>query len=165
MTTIPASPPALTHADVVVTADSPRGAAELFALDESTCAGLLRTHQVGRLVTAGEDPQIVPVNYVAVDGAIVFHVAAGPHADRLVGERAAFEVDVLDEATRSGWSVVAHGRISTRRLGDPGDSWPPVNSWAPGDHDCRLTLVIDTMTGRLVRGPVVASTSSNGAYL
>ena len=86
MTTIPAAPPALTHADVVVTADSPRGAAELFALDESTCAGLLRTHQVGRLVTAGEDPQIVPVNYVAVDGAIVFHVAAGPHADRLVGE-------------------------------------------------------------------------------
>ena len=80
-------------------------------------------------------------------------------------KRAAFEVDVLDEATRSGWSVVAHGRISTRLLGEPGDSWPPVNSWAPGDHDCRLTLVIDTMTGRLVRGPVVASASSDGAYL
>jgi hypothetical protein len=148
-----------------VTADTSLGAAELFALDESTCAGLLRTQQVGRLVTAAEDPEILPVNYVAVDGAIVFHVAAGPHADRLVGERAAFEVDVLDETTRSGWSVVAHGRISTRLLGEPGDSWPTVNSWVPGDLDCRLTLVIETMTGRLVRGPVAATVSSDAAYL
>ena len=145
--------------------DIPGGSAELFALDESTCAGLLGTHQVGRLVTAGEDPQITPVNYVAVDGAIVFQVAAGPNADRLVGERAAFEVDVLDEATRSGWSVVAHGRISTRLLGEPGDSWPSVSSWVPGDRNCRLTLVIETMTGRLVRAPVVATGSSDGAYL
>jgi len=165
MTTIPAAPPATAHTGVVVTADSPRGAAELFALDESTCAGLLHTHQIGRLVTAGEDPRIVPVNYVAVDGAIVFHVAAGPHADRLVGQRAAFEVDVFDETTRSGWSVVAHGRISTRLLGEPGESWPRVHSWVPGDRDCRLTLVIETMTGRLVRGPVVATASPDAAYL
>jgi hypothetical protein len=148
-----------------VTAGIPEGSSELFALDESTCAGLLRTRQVGRLVTASEDPQIVPVNYVAVDGAIVFHVAAGPRADRLVGERAAFEVDVLDETTCSGWSVVAHGRISTRLLDEPGDSWPTVNSWAPGDLDCQLTLVIETITGRLVRGPVVAPASSDAAYL
>jgi hypothetical protein len=148
-----------------VTIDSPRGSAELFDLDESTCAGLLRTHQVGRLVTASEDPQIVPVNYVAVDGAIVFHVAVGLHVDRLVGERAAFEVDELDETTHSGWSVVAHGRISTRLLGEPGDSWPAVNSWAPDDRDCRLTLVIEAMTGRLVRWPVAATASSDAAYL
>jgi hypothetical protein len=43
--------------------------AELFELDWATCASLLRTQCVGPLVTAGETPRIVPVNYVAVDGA------------------------------------------------------------------------------------------------
>jgi uncharacterized protein len=165
MTTLPPRPPAGADAGVLVTDDSDHRSAELFALDESTCAGLLRTHEVGRLVIAGEDPQIMPVNYAAVDGAIVLHVAPGPHADRLVGKRAAFEVDVLDERTCSGWSVVAHGRISTRLLGEPGDDGPSVSSWVPGDRSCRLTLVIETMTGRIVRGPVVADASPDAAYL
>jgi hypothetical protein len=64
-----------------MTADGMDCPAELFELDRATCSSLLRTQCVGRLVTAGETPRILPVNDVAVDGAIVFQAAAGPHTD------------------------------------------------------------------------------------
>jgi hypothetical protein len=152
--------------DTDVTAVGAGRPAELFELDEATCASLLPTQCVGRLVTAGETPEIVPVNYVAVEGAVLFQVAAGPHADRLVGSRAAFEVDVLDQRTRSGWSVVAHGRIATKMPGGSADPmpWPAQQPWAPGERTFHLAMIIETMTGRVVRGPVDEPTSSD-AYL
>ena len=149
-----------------MTVDGVDRPAELFELDGATCVSLLQTQCVGRLVTAGETPRILPVNYVAVDGAIVFQVAAGPYAERLVGLRAAFEVDVLDQRTRSGWSVIAHGRISTRMPGGPDDdtTWPSQQPWAPGERPFHLAMFIETLTGRVVRGPVEASTP-DAAYL
>ena len=80
--------------------------AELFQLDQSTCLALLGVHHVGRLIVPGGDPYVIPLNYVATDGAVVFRTTRRPVIEDLIGRPVVFEVDMFDDRTRSGWSVV-----------------------------------------------------------
>jgi hypothetical protein len=73
-----------------------------------------------------------------------------------------FEVDMLDERTRSGWSVLVHGRLTSM---SPDQTPPPVDTWAPGDRDHWMTVTVDVVTGRLLRGAVDASGHRSGGYL
>ena len=81
-------------------------------LEEHEAFALLARGGVGRVgVTIGALPAIFPVNYLVIDGAIVFRTSPGSKlsaaTDRAV---LAFEVDDFDEHDRSGWSVLAVGR-------------------------------------------------------
>ena len=59
----------------------------------------------------GALPAIFPVNYLVVDGAIVFRTAPGTKMSAAMeGAVVAFEVDDYQLADRSGWSVLAVGR-------------------------------------------------------
>lgn len=136
--------------------------AELFALDAPTCRTLLRTQHLGRLVTTGPDARVVPVNYAVVDDVVMLRTAAGSDAIHHVGGAALFEVDMYDDRTHSGWSVVVRGRL----LAAPAEVSPiAVETWAPGDRDTRLTVSIDTITGRLLRGEIEAPSGDAGGYL
>ncbi len=87
--------------------------AELFQLDRATCLALLATQPVGRLVNGTTDSPVVVVNYVVRDDAIVFRSDAGARVAAILGSTVAFEADMYDERTRSGWSVVARGQPAT----------------------------------------------------
>lgn len=109
----------------------------LLRIPTDECLELLTTHAVGRLAyVAREDvPDVVPVNDVVHDGAILLRSGVGPKLQ--AAERravVAFEVDEVDEVAHTGWSVVAVGRA--RRLSpQQRDALPPDAvpvAWAHG---------------------------------
>lgn len=135
--------------------------AQLFQLDPIMCRTLLRTQHVGRLATTGADPRLVPINYVVADEWVVFDTASDADAVARVGEAVLFEVDMFDERTRSGWSVVVCGRLQV----PPPDLEAAVDTWAPGAGQRRLVISIDALTGRLLRGAVEAPADRPAGYL
>lgn len=122
-------------------------------LTYATCAELLATHEVGRVaVCTADGPRIIPVNYTVVDDTVVFRTTPysvlGMHA---WNSRLAFEVDDLDPADRSGWSVVATGRgtvvednAELRRIQSAGGPRP----WVGGQRWLFIRLRWDDLTGR-----------------
>ncbi len=125
-------------------------------LDVRTCRELLARGEVGRVaVCTPEGPQILPVTY-AVDGtSVVFRTAPygvlGRHAWH---GRIAFEVDEIDVATRSGWSVVATG--AGELVEEPGElaglrAFNNPQPWASGSRLLYVRLVWSSLTGRRVR--------------
>ncbi|MFC9328040.1 pyridoxamine 5'-phosphate oxidase family protein [Kitasatospora sp. NPDC057015] len=83
------------------------------SLSEEECLHLLGTVPVGRVVyTAHALPAVLPVAFeVAADGRLVLAMRRGADVSRALDDTvAAFQADHLDEATRTGWSVMVHGR-------------------------------------------------------
>ena len=82
----------------------------LETLTRPACEALLANGSVGRLaVVVGDEPHIVPVNYVADGAIIVFRTAAETVLTEASLRKVAFEVDGIHEKRRSGWSVCVHG--------------------------------------------------------
>lgn len=140
--------------------------AELFQLDEATCAALLGVHHVGRLIIPGDDPYVIPVNYRAVAGAVVFRTERGPVIDAAIDHPVVFEVDMFDDRSKSGWSVVVrgHARDITAETDLPGDTdaGSAPRSWAPGDRGCVVRISAGRLTGRLLRGEVTPLPDDHG---
>lgn len=72
---------------------------------------LLRTTTVGRVaVTVDGVPHVVPVNYRVLGESIVFRSGTGTKLGTAVlGRPMSFQVDRVDEATGTGWSVLVSG--------------------------------------------------------
>ena len=136
--------------------------AELFQLDRSTCLALLGTHHVGRVVVGGPTPAVVPVNYRLIDGTISFRTTPGGRAGQPSAEPVLFEVDMFDERTHSGWSVIARGSL---HVASRDAESVPVESWAPGRRDRSMVVTIDDVTGRVLRGAVAAPRHPTDGYL
>ena len=136
--------------------------AELFQLDRSTCLALLGTHHVGRIVLAGSTPAVVPVNYRLVDGRITFRTTPTGRAGQPSAAAVLFEVDMFDERTHSGWSVVARGPLLVATHGADAVA---VESWAPGQRDRWMVVPVHEVTGRVLRGAVDAPGREPGGYL
>lgn len=80
-------------------------------LDDVECWELVRSAEVGRLVTviAGR-ADIFPVNYLVDDDHIVIRTAEGNKlAGAIASHTVLFEVDHTDDDLRTGWSVVMRG--------------------------------------------------------
>lgn len=122
-------------------------------LSESECESLLRAGVVGRVaMSTPTGPQILPVNYSVVDGAIV--IRTSPYS--LLGTYGrdttlAFEVDQFDHQRQRGWSVVARGRAEV--VQDAGElehirrTWPP-HPWAGGVRSLFVRVPCSELTGR-----------------
>jgi hypothetical protein len=134
--------------------DEPSNPAELVELDRATCLELLATQHVGRLIVDGAEPVVRVVNYTAFEHAIMFRSDPGPHVDELLGRPVVFEADMVDEQTRSGWSVVVRGvaHDESAHLAGFGQSGSSVDPWAPGPKSRWIGISIQDVTGRLVRG-------------
>jgi nitroimidazol reductase NimA-like FMN-containing flavoprotein (pyridoxamine 5'-phosphate oxidase superfamily) len=131
--------------------------AEIEILSEEECVALLQSHQVGRIaLTDHGQPLIFPVNY-AVDGdVIVFRTAPGTKLDAADHANVTFEVDEIDLAERSGWSVVVHGLaevVTARHAPDLAQRTRSVATppWAPGDRPFHVRIIPQKMTGRRIR--------------
>lgn len=127
---------------------------ELEELSETECWWHLAEKTVGRLaVSIANKPDIFPVNY-RIDGkTIVVRTAPGLKlAAATLGTGVAFEVDELDEADRSGWSVVVHGTASeVERLEDLLDADDlSVDPWAGGTKNHYIRINPTEVTGRKV---------------
>ena len=127
-------------------------------IDELTtddCWRLLAEAVVGRLcfVTDGE-PAVLPVNHLVNDLSIVIRTAPSGSLERLSGgATVAFEVDDLDRASETGWSVVVRGYIA--EIVDPAElaiaATLPLHAWASGLRDHWLRIRPWAVTGRSIR--------------
>lgn len=128
-------------------AGPPEGHLEELVAEE--CWALLRNEPVGRLAWNGsEGPTIVPVNFTVSQGGIEVRTAAYSEAAHLSEDSAVtFQVDRIDPASRTGWSVLARGRVSFDwtygRVEAPG-----VDVWPSGERALLLHLAVGNISGR-----------------
>lgn len=119
-------------------------------LSTAECHELLATKSVGRLAYIARPgvPDIVPVNYVVDGNAVLVRSAPGPKlqaAER--GEMLAFEVDEIDGATHTGWSVVVSG-VGRRLAPEEHDRSPEPGPWANGPRRHLLRIDLRRISGR-----------------
>lgn len=120
-------------------------------LSSEQCMALLRDAPIGRLgvIVAGR-PEIYPVNHTVHEGDILFRTGSGTKLDAAVGQPVSFEVDGLDPATRTAWSVMVtgvaaevgelHQVLDLLRL--------PVFPWEPGAKPHLVRIHPESITGR-----------------
>lgn len=127
---------------------------DLVRLPEAECLALLEECTIGRLAYLSRpgEPDVVPVNFLWYDGSVWIRTAPGPKmqaAERR--ERVAFEVDRIDETTRTGSSVVVVGRL---QVAGPGQLPPGIgpDPWSHGTRRHVLRLVPQRVEGRIVLG-------------
>lgn len=128
-------------------------------LNEAECRALLIDCQIGRVAVVGPDgPHIIPVNYALVDESIVFRTAPHTLLGTCAPNRAiAFEAERTDDATRSGWSVLARGTAVAVFARDELDHirrvWQPT-PWADGVRNFYVRLAYRSLTGRMIGDPL-----------
>jgi nitroimidazol reductase NimA-like FMN-containing flavoprotein (pyridoxamine 5'-phosphate oxidase superfamily) len=124
------------------------------SLDEAECRALLGDRGIGRVaVSIGAVPSVVPVNYIVLDGAVVFRTGSGTKLDAAVRRSVvAFEVDDIDPIYHEGWSVLVVGMAD--ELTDPDmlarAEHLPLLPWAPGPHEHVVTIHPEIVTGRRI---------------
>ncbi len=127
----------------------------LEVLDRRACLELLAQGVIGRLaIVVTGAPRIMPVNYVLDDEEIVFR--SGPGSKLAAAERgpACFEIDSFDRSTRTGWSVVASGRLEeiTPHQSAALDAARHlrIDPWAGGAKSHWMRLIPSRITGRRI---------------
>jgi uncharacterized protein len=98
-------------------------------------------------------PAAIPVNYALAGQDIVFRSEDGSKVRGLRDHSVAFEVDHIDDASRSGWSVLVRGTsqmIELERVHEvlrriDGDLPLP---WKTGIHKIWVVITPKTVTGR-----------------
>lgn len=132
---------------------------EIHELERAECLRLLARTDFGRVAISGdgEVPMIRPINYLFDEASqsVVFRTAYGSKFHALLhSAKAAFEIDGVDSATRTGWSVIAVGTaelvsrpLELRRLEGLGHE-----SWAPGPRPHWVSIRASTVSGRLITG-------------
>ncbi|HEV8165414.1 MAG TPA: pyridoxamine 5'-phosphate oxidase family protein [Actinomycetota bacterium] len=113
-------------------------------LTEVECHKLLAERHLGHLALTDPDgPAIFPVNYALDEGAVVFRTDPGSKLDAIAGgATVAFEVDAVDEGSRTGWSVVVRGQAA--EVSEPADldrlHGLPLQRWASGAKARYVTI-------------------------
>ena len=130
---------------------------EMVELSREECLELLAANNFGRLaVNAGVGPPIVrPVNYAfdRPSQSVVFRTAPGSKLHALLRSvDAAFEIDGVDERTRTGWSVIIRG--TTEEVTNPSElrrlDALGLDAWAPGEKPHWVQIRAWTVSGRRI---------------
>jgi uncharacterized protein len=139
--------------------DSDRTTSRLAELGRGECIELLAETGFGRLAVSPPDwntpPVIRPVTYAfdRSSQSVVFRTARGSKFTALLlSGHAAFEIDGIDPATRTGWSVIVQGPVEEvkntaelhrlERL--------ELHPWAPGDKPHWVRLRVMAVSGRRI---------------
>ncbi len=124
-------------------------------LAPSECWAKLSPGGVGRVALSTPDgPLVLPANYRVLDGTVLYRTTADSVLATAAGSRVAFEVDRLDEAFSSGWSVLVTG--TAHQVTDPeAVTWFKKHAdprpWAGGQRDTWLRITPTAITGRRIR--------------
>jgi len=131
-------------------------------LDRVECWALLARARVGRVgVVVDGAAEIFPVNYTvdrstSVTPTILFRTDPGTKLAALVHTpRVSFEVDSLDPAGRTGWSILVKGRAQqVDQIVDPDQRLRvehiPLTHWSPGPKRHTIRIVPTEVTGRRI---------------
>ena len=123
-------------------------------LDRDACMRLLNASEVGRLAVAlGGSPEIFPVNYRLDGDRILIRSGDGAKVRAVGHTKGCFEIDGFDRLNRTGWSVIAKGRLEELDRFDPllaRAEATAVDPWADGERPHLLCLHIDQLGGRRV---------------
>jgi len=129
-------------------------------LGEDESLRLIERIEVGRIGFTGRyGPEVLPVNYKVVGGTIVFRTepngALGE--DLRTGIRGAeykvaFEVDEVDAATRTGWSVMVQGAV--HHVEDEAEHAEltkiGIETWMSGERSLFMRITPTLITGRRI---------------
>jgi nitroimidazol reductase NimA-like FMN-containing flavoprotein (pyridoxamine 5'-phosphate oxidase superfamily) len=133
---------------------------ELQQIDRPECLRLLAANRLGRVAVnvSGQAPMIRPINYLFDERSqsVVFRTAEGSKLHGLLAARkASFEIDGLDQQSRTGWSVVIRGvaeeivdAAEVRRL-----RRTPLDTWAPGEKPHWIRIRAWIVSGRRIVEP------------
>ena len=126
-------------------------------MTQRECAELLAANHFGRVaVNDDTGPVVLPVNYVMDGDSVLFRSGRGTKlAAGVRGARASFEIDAVDERTRTGWSVLARGTLTDvydqaeRARADR----IPLKPFIGDDRSHYLRLLVYELTGRRIELP------------
>jgi uncharacterized protein len=123
-------------------------------LNAYDCWQLLPTEEVARVAWDGpEGASIVPVNYTVAERALWFQTQPYSELGRQCkGCRVAMEIDHLDHADKSAWSVVVVGWSDVIDPGDVPESVMQMEIWIPGPRSQVVRVDPVSVTGRRVWG-------------
>ena len=126
---------------------------------------MLETREVGRLIyTRRALPAVLPVNYAVREGSIwIWTDSASSLSRALRGAVVAFQVDDVDYATRSGWSVTVTGMaqvVTDKALLVLARTDGPV-PWASGLKEHLIRIPLSMVSGRWL-GAGHATAASHG---
>ncbi|HEX7166808.1 MAG TPA: pyridoxamine 5'-phosphate oxidase family protein [Acidimicrobiales bacterium] len=127
----------------------------LETIDRDECLWLLATLDVGRLaIVEGGRPLVFPVNYAMSGEDVVFRTAAGTKLDAADRGPVCFEVDGIDAADRTGWSVCVSGRLeevtATDRRRLDALRLATVDPWTDAPKEHWMRVVARSITGRRI---------------
>jgi nitroimidazol reductase NimA-like FMN-containing flavoprotein (pyridoxamine 5'-phosphate oxidase superfamily) len=124
----------------------------LDVISDDECRDLLATAEVGRVIVSIDAlPAALPVNHWLIDDTIVFRTAPGTKLTAALNHTVVgFEVDEIDPATRSGWSVLVIGTSNV--VSDPAEiarlDRAGLRSWAPVAAPHYVQIRIQRISGR-----------------
>jgi nitroimidazol reductase NimA-like FMN-containing flavoprotein (pyridoxamine 5'-phosphate oxidase superfamily) len=127
----------------------------LEALSAGECETLLANHVLGRVaVWSGEHPAVLPVLYGLLDGDVVIRTAPGEKlVAAVLGQEVVFEIDGVEPARRTGWSVNLVARAE--HIVDPHEKKRAaqlgLEPWAGDYRDEYIRLRATRTTGRRIR--------------
>jgi len=128
------------------------GKLEVLSTDE--CLVLLGQAKVGRVgVSVRAIPEIFPVNFCIIEGAIVFRTGEGTKLHAATHDAMlALEVDDFDAHVRHGWSVLVIGRSS--EVTEPSEINAArrllSDTWVPTERYHVIRIVPERVTGRRI---------------
>ena len=126
-------------------------------LTKGECFELLVREQLGRVAVVDDrGPIVLPVNFVLDRTIVVFRTDEGTKLDAAIrGSRVAFEIDGIDAAAHTGWSVVVRGEAV--EVTDPAELARlrklPLSPWAPGAKSRYVRILPAVLTGRRILRP------------
>jgi len=119
----------------------------LIDLEVDECWALAAARPVGRIAWSGASgPTVLPVNFTVNGTSVLVRTTAYSEVARECDDSPmAFEVDDIDPADRTGWSVLLRGRGHLEYGPGQGDE-PEV--WLSGPRSLRLRIDVTEVTGR-----------------
>jgi len=137
-------------------------------LTPAECQTLLESRNVGRIAwNAGHGPQIFPVSYACAADLIVFRTSPfGVLSELVRPTQVAFEVDDLDDAAHTGWSVIARGRaqaVASPALLSHLWTVEGAEPWAAGVRNVFIGISVERITGRSFGSQQVPPAARRGA--
>jgi uncharacterized protein len=149
---------------------SPPPPRQLEELSYADCLARLAAKSLGHLsVVIGHYPQVFPVNYRLDDNIVVFRTHSGRLLVAANHANVGFQVDHVDPATKTGWSVLVQGMaedVSDRDGSDPiakRSRGLGVEPWVPGEKPRFVRIIPAHITGRELgpddlAGPIAVTT-------
>ena len=124
-------------------------------LSPAECFDLLEPGGIGRVgFTAADGMMMLPVNFAVTAKTIIFRTAPDTLLALHASGQVSFEADSLNEALRSGWSVLVQGRarkVTGEREIEQLQNRTHLEPWAAGARDVYIRITPTRITGRRIQ--------------